>query len=172
MYRAPSGMGLQFAPRDHRNNLDGQVAAFFGQTLDIGVKRMEKKQHSHGCWFLGCSGCEPAIPWNLLSVSARQAAGRSKGLRLKVKLIGAFGRPTCSKSQVVRGKGQGSFGYGLKLKHQGTAGFSPWFHVLGFQNGYPICDPQPFGMGSKMSSELKQECAGATGKHYSGSLPA
>ena len=30
------------------------------------------------------------------------------------------------------------YGYGSKLKHQGTAGFSPWFHLLGFQNGYPF----------------------------------
>ena len=29
-------------------------------------------------------------------------------------------------------------GYGSKLKQQGTAGFSPWFHLLGFQNGYPF----------------------------------
>ena len=26
----------------------------------------------------------------------------------------------------------------VKLKHQGTAGFSHWFHLLGFQNGYPF----------------------------------
>ena len=26
--------------------------------------------------------------------------------------------------------------YGSKFKHQGTAGFSAWFHLLGFQNGY------------------------------------
>ena len=26
------------------------------------------------------------------------------------------------------------YGYGSNLKHQGTAGFRPWFHLLGFQN--------------------------------------
>ena len=30
------------------------------------------------------------------------------------------------------------FAYGSKLKHQGTAGFGPWFHFLGFQNGHPF----------------------------------
>ena len=37
-------------------------------------------------------------------------------------------------------------GYGSKLNHQGTAGFSPWFYLPGFRFwGYPIFDPQPNG---------------------------
>ena len=40
------------------------------------------------------------------------------------------------------------FGCGSKLTHQGTAGFSLCFHLLGFQNGYPFFDPHPhFGFG-------------------------
>ena len=31
----------------------------------------------------------------------------------------------------------------VKLNHQGTAGFSPCFHMPGFQLGHPIFDPQP-----------------------------
>ena len=39
------------------------------------------------------------------------------------------------------------FGGGSELNHQGTAGFSPWFHVPGFHFGYLFFDPQPFGCG-------------------------
>ena len=28
------------------------------------------------------------------------------------------------------------YGYGSKLTHHGTAGFGPWFHLLGFHLGY------------------------------------
>ena len=34
-------------------------------------------------------------------------------------------------------------GYESKLNHQGTAGFSPCFHLPGFHFGFPIFDPQP-----------------------------
>ena len=34
-------------------------------------------------------------------------------------------------------------GYGSKFNHQGTAGFSPWFHLPGFPKWVPIFDPQP-----------------------------
>ena len=35
-------------------------------------------------------------------------------------------------------------GYGSKLNQQGTAGFSPCFHLPGIHFGGPISDPQPF----------------------------
>ena len=34
-------------------------------------------------------------------------------------------------------------GYGSKLNHQETAGFSLWFHLPGFPKRLPIFDPQP-----------------------------
>ena len=33
---------------------------------------------------------------------------------------------------------QRSNGCGSELSHQGTAGFSPWFHLPGFHFGYPF----------------------------------
>ena len=33
-------------------------------------------------------------------------------------------------------------GYGSKLNHKGSTGFSPWFHLPGLDLG-PIADPQP-----------------------------
>ena len=40
-------------------------------------------------------------------------------------------------------------GYGSKLKHQPAAGFSPWFHLLGFQNEFPFLTHSHMGVGLK-----------------------
>ena len=39
-----------------------------------------------------------------------------------------------------------TLGYGTKFSHQGTAGFSPWFHLPGFHFGYPFLTHSHFNL--------------------------
>ena len=74
--------------------------------------------------------CQP----NVRQVSHRHlGAGLCAGEEGCAESRGAHGAGVPSKRICL---GQAEYGYGTQLNHQGTAGFSPCFHLPGFHLGY------------------------------------